>query len=222
MTLNDVVLAADVRRAAALAGRARRASLGLAGRRRPGGSGRRRRRPAAGRQQRLQHVHHAGDRRRRPGRAAAPDLGDCTARQGDEAAPRHRCWPSWTQFTPPSLIALGTRLYSRPGGAASTPRRSRRSCRTSPARGADQHRRRAVGRRVQRRAAGRRHRAQRHGLVVRRPDELLAARVPRPAARTSTSWRRTSRPRSPNCSGPEPGAAASTSRTTDQRRPESA
>ena len=39
-----------------------------------------------------------------------------------------------------------------------------------------------LGRRLQRRAADRGHRAQRHRVVVRRPDELLAARLPRPAA----------------------------------------
>ena len=90
----------------------------------------------------------------------------------------------WSQFTPPAPVR---RLHARlqPARRRAVPRGAvlgHRVERPRPA-GAAEDRRRAPGRRVQRRAAGRGHRAQRDGLVVRRPDELLPARLPRPAAR---------------------------------------
>ena len=173
----------DVRSAATVDGRTRRAAVGLPDGRRAGRSRRCRQRPATGRQQRVQPLHDPGDRRRRPGRAAAPDLPHRRARQGDEPAARER---DARRLEPVrAAVPDGPRhppLQPVPGGALPPGRLQRDRLERARSAGGDQHRRCAADRHLQRRPARRRDRAQRHGLVVRRPDELLAARLPRPAA----------------------------------------
>ena len=137
-TLNDVVLAVVVRGAAPLAGRPRRAPLSarcVAGV--PVGADASAASPAARRQPRLQHVHHAGHRRRRPGRAAAPDLADHAPRPSrSSSSSARRSSPTGRSSPRRAPFAACVRAYS----PASAPRRgtraaSRRSSPTCPGRG---------------------------------------------------------------------------------------
>ena len=135
VTLNDVVLGVVVGRPAPVAGRRGRAPVVLADRRRPGRH-RPARAPAAARgQPGLQHVHHAGHRRRRPARARCrPSPGSPTR-------------PSWcTRRSVPTCSSTGCSSPRRRRSAWScastrgcgpprgTRRRSTWSCPTWPAR----------------------------------------------------------------------------------------
>ncbi len=99
---------------------------------------------------------------------------------------------AWLEFSPPGPATVVMRLYSWLRAARWHP--SPVNVVVSP--GAGDHRRHPDDRHLQRRADPRGHRAQRHRLVLRRPDELHPAGLPRPAPRPRRAGRRAAtRPR---------------------------
>ena len=152
-----------------------------------GGAGTPRRQPG------LEPVHLAGHRHRRPRGAAARDLADHGGVEDRAAHARPEHAGRLGPVHPARADERGhARLLLRRVRPHTTRRRSTSSSPTSAVPASRSRSRARACSTFQRRADPRGDRAQRHGLVVRRPAELLAPHLSRPGRRPRCRSRRAS------------------------------